>query len=407
MLIEFRVENHRSIRDEQTLSLVAADEQPEGAHVLRKPGLAEGLLPVVALYGANASGKSNVLQAMAFARAAVMESQRLWDPEGGVPAEPFALTDEGTQPSTYELILEMDGQRYEYGFELTRDEIRREWLSTWTAGESDAVSLFDREGKVIELGNGLRALNPSIRSLTRNNSLFLSAAAQHGDPTLLGLYRWFRRMAVRVGPNRRSSVRKLRGVPVSGAREPSDAVVRLLRAADVGILEVRREEPGSELRVRHEGGGWLPLAWESAGTIALLRLADAILEALRTGMPLVVDELEANLHPSVALEIVRLFNEPEQNPRGAQLIFSTHDTNLLGSIPGGTAPLRRDQIWFTEKDGAGATELYPLTDFHSRGPENLERGYLQGRYGAVPFLGAFAKSARPLHQVADEPIASE
>lgn len=107
---------------------------------------------------------------------------------------------------------------------------------------------------------------------------------------------------------------------------------------------------------------------------------------LEHGSLLAIDELEASLHPMLALEIVRLFNDPEQNPNGAQLIFTTHDTNLLGGILDEPA-LGRDQVWFTEKDRGGATHLYPLTDFHPRAEENLERGYLQGRYGAIPFLG--------------------
>src|SRR5262249_7777827 len=108
---------------------------------------------------------------------------------------------------------------------------------------------------------------------------------------------------------------------------------------------------------------------------------------------LCVDELEASLHPALALSVVRLFNDPAQNPRHAQLVFATHDTNLLGSIVGEPA-LRRDQVWFTEKDETGATQLYPLTDFHPRKEKNLERGYLQGRYGAIPFLGDMIEKQR-------------
>jgi AAA15 family ATPase/GTPase len=116
----------------------------------------------------------------------------------------------------------------------------------------------------------------------------------------------------------------------------------------------------------------------------------SILRALEDGNPLVVDELEASLHPILALQIVKLFNNPLQNPKNAQLLFTTHDTNLLGSILDGPA-LRRDQVWLTEKDKSGATVLYPLTDFQPRRSENLERGYLQGRYGAIPFLGNFPR----------------
>jgi uncharacterized protein len=120
--------------------------------------------------------------------------------------------------------------------------------------------------------------------------------------------------------------------------------------------------------------------------MTLLAIATRLVGVLREGGLLCIDELEASLHPMLALEIVRLFNDPKHNPKGAQLIFTTHDTSLIGNVAG-EAPLRRDQIWFTEKDQGGATKLYPLTDFHPRREENLERGYLQGRYEAIPFLG--------------------
>jgi hypothetical protein len=131
---------------------------------------------------------------------------------------------------------------------------------------------------------------------------------------------------------------------------------------------------------------WLPLEQESRGTLTLFRIGPVLVDVLRTGGVLVVDELEASLHPLLALNIVRRFNDPVANPRNAQLLFTTHDTHLLGTVLGEPA-LRRDQIWLTEKDPDGATALYPLTDYKPRKSENLERGYLQGRYGAIPFLG--------------------
>jgi AAA15 family ATPase/GTPase len=143
------------------------------------------------------------------------------------------------------------------------------------------------------------------------------------------------------------------------------------------------------VEVRHQGGSddaWLPLEEESRGTQRLFRIGIPILGAIRDGRVLVIDELEASLHPILAQQIVQQFNDPAVNTRNAQLIFTTHDTNLLGSLVGGPA-LRRDQVWLTEKDAEGATVVYPLTDYQPREPENLERGYLQGRYGAIPFLG--------------------
>ena len=120
----------------------------------------------------------------------------------------------------------------------------------------------------------------------------------------------------------------------------------------------------------------------------MFSLALPILEVLHEGGVLIIDELERSLHPSLARDLVRFFNDPRTNPRNAQIIFTTHDTNLLGTTIGEPA-LRRDQVWLTEKDTEGATVLYPLTDYKPRKAENLERGYLQGRYGAIPFLGDF------------------
>ncbi len=128
---------------------------------------------------------------------------------------------------------------------------------------------------------------------------------------------------------------------------------------------------------------------ESQGTQTLFRIGMPILEAIETGSVLLVDELESSLHPALAREIVRQFNDLASNPHKAQLIFTTHDTNLLGDMLGDPV-VKRDQIWLTEKDNQGATVLYPLTDYKPRDAENLERGYLQGRYGAIPFLGNFS-----------------
>jgi hypothetical protein len=179
----------------------------------------------------------------------------------------------------------------------------------------------------------------------------------------------------------------------SEAARTRRAVIRLLRAADVGILDLKvlkGRRGRAELSFLHKTadprGAWLPLEAESAGTVTLLGMAAQVIDVLRRGGLLCIDELEASLHPTLALELLRMFHDRENNPRGAQLVVTTHDTNLLGDVLG-ESPLRRDQIWFTEKDDEGATHLYPLTDFQPRAHENLERGYLQGRYGAIPFLG--------------------
>jgi AAA15 family ATPase/GTPase len=187
-------------------------------------------------------------------------------------------------------------------------------------------------------------------------------------------------------------------------------IMALLGTADTGIIDMRAEvegEPNSAFdgqalrfgridfkhRSKKGGHGWLPLAAESAGTLALLEVGMKLIDVFSVGGLLLVDELESSLHPALARHIVALFQDPVQNPKRAQLVFTTHDTNLLGSVVGEPA-LRRDQVWLTEKDDAGATTLYPLTDYRPRKEENLERGYLQGRYGAIPYYGRSSTSRR-------------
>lgn len=420
MLIQFRVENHRSLRDEQVLNMVAADLGDAGSErLIHVDGFEHGLLPAVALYGANASGKSNVVGALSFMKRAVLESHRMWEPNGGTLQEPFAFSSKAPEPSLYEVDFLLAGTHYRYGFVLSASRVEEEWLYAWRRGRKQLW--FEREGDEFTFTKNLRGENKTISTLTRPNSLFLSAAEQNNHKTLAPVFGWFDRVSSRFMrgshmPARSPSAglrlsnlfesgqyRVLFNFPqdASNRERRQQAILRLLRAADIGVVDIKDEPDkpeahivrsvGATLRVRHQvengkADAWLPLSAESAGTVTLLWLAADLVFALEHGDLLAIDELEASLHPMLALEIVRLFNDPEQNPRGAQLIFTTHDTNLLGGILDEPA-LRRDQVWFTEKDKAGATHLYPLTDFHPRKEENLERGYLQGRYGAIPFLG--------------------
>jgi len=415
MLVEFRVENFRSLREEQVLTFERAARNAEGDD---RPRLARGhateLLPVAAVYGANASGKSNVLRAMAFAQSAVAYSHRVWSPDAGVPQEPFAWGDGPDRPSTFEFTVVVDGVRHQYGFVCDRERFCEEWLYAWPHGRKQ--TWFERDGDRFKFGEHLHGENRVVEDVTRPNSLYLSTAAQHRHPQLTAIYGWFRRVAVQnvnTWPSRSShdiSPRQISSVFLAAQQfqlhlwlgEESSPTHQellrdLLRAADLGItdLKVERDEDGDRGRMRvylgHRAQGpaetaWLPLDEESAGTRTLFRIAPQLVHTLELGGLLVIDELEASLHPLLALQLVRLFNSRSSNPRNAQLLFSTHDTNLLGTMSG-SPPLRRDQVWFTEKDEFGGTNLYPLTDYQPRREENLERGYLQGRYGAIPFLG--------------------
>lgn len=423
MLIEFRVENHRSLRDEQVLTMEAgrggddADARPR-----RVKGHSERLLPVAVLYGANASGKSNVLDALGFMRDAALGSHQVWPPDGGIPRDPFAWGPKRDEPSFFEVSFILKPTRYQYGFVASDSRFLEEWLYAWPRGKKQAW--FVRDGQKFKFGENLKGENKLIQSVTRENALFLSSAAQHRHPRLTEVYAWFAslrtfnmrihvilpsRSAELITPNLRDAFMYEFGHDLSlrnvfSSEESANAVMErfrsILRNADTGIVDVRlaQSESGDSprpmtprVRLKHRSSldnAWLPLSEESRGTQSLFRLALHMVGTLERGGVLVVDELESSLHPSLAREIVRQFNDPASNPRNAQLIFTTHDTNLLGTTVGEPV-LRRDEVWLTEKDDEGATVLYPLTDYKPRKAENLEHGYLQGRYGAIPFLGEF------------------
>lgn len=430
MLIRFRARNFRSLKDEQELSLVASISLKDSlGAVTEVEGFNLGLLRVAAIYGANASGKTNVIKAVEYMDSAVCGSQRHWRPEGPIPRQPFLLDPQSkSDVSSFEVDLLLNRTRFRYGFELDDLEIRGEWLDAYPEGKKQMW--FKREGKVFTFGKKLTGENRAIESLTRPNSLFLSAAAQNNHEALLPIYKWFAEQLAHVRRERgplgettaemcedgalKSSVLALLceadlGVTGLDLREEKmfppitdaeDAEERALREELVGVLRKivakakAESEAGTEafetthvLSLIHRGaaGGKIPLGEdnESDGTLAFFGLLGPALRAIKTGGTVCVDELDSSLHPLLAVEVVRMFNDPERNPRGAQLIFTTHDTNILQM-----ASLRRDQIWFTEKDGEGSTHLYPLTDFKPRKNENLQRGYLQGRYGAVPFIGS-------------------
>lgn len=420
MLIEFRVENFRSLRDEQALTMEAGrigeslDSRPR-----QVDGHGEQILPACVIYGANASGKSNVISSLAFMREAVAYSHREWDPEGGIPRCAFAWGGHLTRPTVLEMTFLVRGTKYQYGFSVNDEFVEEEWLYAWPRGHRQ--TWFEREQDKFKFGENLTGPNKAVQDVTRANALFLSSAAQHKHEKLALLYSWFRRIISLhharyrfrppfYYPSRRAfgpdeSIDSIFHVDDAGSTLQS-RIGKLLRTSDLGIVDVKQVEMETETdsghtRRRHrillqhqndDEGSWLDLEEESDGTKTLFRLAPAIFRALDSGGLLVVDELESSLHPLLGLAIVRMFNCPNANPRNAQLVFTTHDTNLLGTTLG-EPPLRRDQIWFTEKDREGGSSLFPLTDYKPRKSENLERGYLQGRYGAIPFLGDIGRIA--------------
>jgi AAA15 family ATPase/GTPase len=408
MLLRFRFSNFRSFRDEQELSLIAGPftDLPE---VVRHPaGIKEGVLPGAAIYGANASGKTNVIKAISFMASAVSLSHRGWSPDGPIPREPFITNEESKlEPSEFEADFLLAGVRHQYGFRIDSQFVLEEWLYVYPKGKKQ--TWFHRaRGTAIVFSNKMPGENRTIENLTRQNSLFLSAAAQNAHEALLPIFTWLSGMLFVIG-NRTAYRQHTAGL--CSKLDYMNEIARLVSNADLGIAKMSVEdaeypektkelieavanilklpkeaaaETHQVIRLLHRlGNTTVPfnLDQESDGTLAYLALLGPAVEALKKGAPLLIDELDASLHPLLAIQLIRLFNTPSSNPKGAQLIFNTHDTNLLSS-----GVLRRDQIWFTEKGNDATSHLYPLSDFKPRRQENLQNGYLQGRYGAIPFI---------------------
>lgn len=414
MLIEFRIKNFRSLRDEQVLSLVASPDKTLLDTHTQDTGLkaAPHLLKSAVVYGANASGKSNLIKALQYMRGVVLESAALQPGQTFDRLHPFKLdATSGSQPTEFEVTFVLDGVRYQYGFAMNSQRIVSEKLLVYKAFKPQRwfERRFDAEsGKdVYEFGPSLKGAKNLWEGATRPNALFLSVAVQLNSEALHLVFDWFASRLVIL--NEQSPLSPQFSMQMLKQEAQRKAICEFLRAADISIADIevaskqamvhtinfdlatgKREETASEQTVdevkfhhiTEHGRAVFDLMDESSGTRNLLFLTAPILDILSKGLTLVVDELDTSLHTLLVQALVRLFHQSDINMGGAQLIFTTHDTSLLDAY----GLLRRDQVWFIEKHPDQSSSLYPLLDFSPRKNEALERGYLQGRYGALPFL---------------------
>lgn len=372
------------------------------------------LLRSAAIYGANASGKSNLLSAVAAMREIVMHSAASKQRGDSISVTPFLLDDATEdQPSEFEIIFIKDSVRYQYGFAATKERIYGEWLFAYPHGRPQRwfVRSWDAKKQKYEweLGGNLQGEKQTWLKSTRNNALFLSTAVLLNSEQLQPLYDWFSdtlRIINLGGINPGYSAR------LCGDGKKED-ILKFLIAADIGINDISIEEKNFdpsdlpsempepmreaiakemkdkqlvEIKTIHETETGKKVVFdfdeESDGTQKLFSFAGPFLDTLKEGRVLFIDELHDNLHPSLVKYLVGLFHNPDINVNNAQLIFTTHETSVLSQ-----EVFRRDQIWFCEKDDGQSTHLYPLTDFKPRkGRENLELAYLSGRYGALPYI---------------------
>lgn len=417
MLLDFTCGNYLSFLQDKTLDMTAASAVKE--HIDDNVVLSQRykVLKSAVIYGANASGKSNLLKALQAMKWMVINSSKDLQKGEELPVESFALSvSSRKEPSEFEVTILIDEVRYRYGFEAAKAEISSEWL--FRSRKIKEEPLFLREGEGIQVFQKFSE-GKGLEERTRENALFLSVCAQFNGEISEKVLSWFASVKIISGladkTYQRFSEKMFDECPQRRLQ-----MLEFLRKSDLGIKDLsinrqtitedslssnlpkelqniffNREEslistfhdvydeqgkPVSTMEFNFE-------TQESEGTKKFFRISGPIFDALMKGSVLVVDELDARLHPALTLAISKLFNSRISNPKGAQLIFATHDTNLLSADV-----FRRDQIWFAEKDHTEASDLYSLSEYKLAGGKvrndaSFEKDYIRGRYGAIPYLG--------------------
>lgn len=386
MLLQFSVKNHRSIKDKATISMLATKDSSLRECIIT-PDNKKDLVPVLALYGANAAGKSNLLHALLLMQDMIAGESAKPLKDALLPQEPFAFTEDSREPTEFEIIYYYEGIKYAYGFSFTDECIVSECLYHWPNGREALV--FSRENGKYEFRENINE-QTTLAGRTPDNRLYLVASNEWNLPQTAKAYLWFtRKLNGLYGDD--SSIEITLNEMAQG-KYRKNQILRELLVADLGIVdvEVSGKKDNLTIRTKHrlqtedgkERAYSLLLSQESQGTQCFFSRIGSWMKTLNEGGILVVDEIESSMHPLLTKHLIEVMQDKEINTNQAQLIFTTHDTGLLD-----LSLFRRDQIWFAEKNEKTAeTAIYPLTDFSPRKGENISKGYLQGRYGAIPFI---------------------
>ena len=422
MLIEFSVGNFLSFKDIKTLNLVAASiSDYKASNIIQTDR--HTLIKGAVIYGANASGKSNFIRAMSTMKRIVMSFNQ--SSTKNLNVTPFLLNSKTEkEPSHFELLFQIANIRYRYGFELTNKEITAEWL--YETKKTAEKLLFMREGDGIEVSPSYRE-GENLEEKTRNNALFLSVVDQFNGPIAKKIMKWFNNFITISGLSHEDY--EMVTFKMLGNPKTAQPLIDFYKKLDFGFegikinkkefdpKEIPDETPESIIRLLVkdlEGAFKFNIKTvhkkfdknnkfikniefdmrnqESAGTNKVFNISGPVFDVLQDGGVLVIDELDASLHPLLTLAITKLFNSEIENKNNAQLIFSTHDTNLFSY-----GKYRRDQIYFIEKDNYGASDLYSLVEYREedgkkvRNDRSFESDYIQGRYGAIPYIGNLSK----------------
>lgn len=433
MLIDFTLRNFLSFKNEASFSMLAAKSVKEHAggdsdvscNVIEIPGSEAKLLKVATIYGANGSGKSNLLAAMSFFKKMILDSFRNDSCLRNFRKRSFQFSVESqSEPTSFEMMFLVEGNRYRYGFEIYNESIETEWLFVKPMTSNRESYCFRREKKEITVNSKTYKGAGGISSKTRHNALFLSTCAQFNVATAMVIKEWFRKkfniLSGLDDDTRHYTIRQC-----LENSEMRNRITAFIKAIDLGIediavresdieqvpeqvtqlvdriskrpnvvrseiVDVKKIEIFSEHRL-FEGGEpkesmLMPFGIESLGTKKIFALLGPWFDMIINGGVLLIDEFGASLHTKLSMELVKVFQNAHNST--AQLIVTTHDTNLLRS-----ELLRRDQIWFTEKDPVGNTDLYSLVEYKInqassvRNDATFHKDYLMGKYGAIPYFG--------------------
>lgn len=419
MFIQFTVKNFKSFKDEATLSMVASSIKERVKENTLSVSKNLSLLKSAIIYGKNASGKSNLCQAMRFMKSFILNSFKETQVSDKIRTERFKLhTGTENQPSVFEIIFIHDRIRYRYGFAVTKKEVKEEWL--YYVPKVQELKVFTRTSQNFDLSKHFKSEEQLVRTnRIRPNALLLSVSAQWNGEMAAKIMRWFSSFKCISSINSQNYGSLT--LSLAEKEKGRKAILDFLKKADMGIenfsliktkftetdkanlhpeiveiLENNKVDTRVDIRTVHKKydskGKMAGLVnfnmgkEESRGTRKFFDLSGPIIDTLLKGKTLVVDELDTQLHPSLIRGICELFNSKKLNPRNAQLIFVSHNTNILDK-----ELFRRDQIWFIEKDQFGASELFSLVEFKDkengrkvRNDASYEKSYLKGVYGAIP-----------------------
>jgi len=441
MIIQFSVKNYRSFKENATISFVASNYDKKTNEINNIISLKEfnlRLLKSVVIYGANASGKSKLLEALMFMRRFVLNSSKDSQKLEPIAVEPFRLNlDTISHGSEFEVIFIHNQKQYRYGFEVNNKIIIAEWLFVKN-DKNKEIELFYRDLQIITSDHVILPKSKILidENIVRDNALFLSVLAQFNDHLSESILEWFKNLKTISGLKEEGYLNDT--MKMSKDLNQKERILEFIKKADIDISDFKLKPNNyeelsdkinnlkhidEELRVAVLGlNSYLSRTQneenvenysdvitfhkqydskgkyigdiefslkedESSGTRKFFAMIGQIIQAIDNGSILIIDELDSKLHPNLVCKIISIFNSKKFNPNNSQLIFNTHDTNLLSS-----GLFRRDQIWFTQKDRLGGSVLYSLADFKTdevRKNEAFEENYIRGKYGAIPFLNGF------------------